>query len=84
METDIYSDLAPATAIDASAHVEVMAKVRIQFRTVDGVLLRGDYFPVHVEMAPIVIMAPGVSCSHTTVKQALKDVVYALEGELSR
>jgi hypothetical protein len=59
--SDIYCDWAPAPLTKPADREALMAKVRVQFRTVDGVLLRGDYFPVHVEMAPVVIMTPGVS-----------------------
>jgi hypothetical protein len=59
--SDIYCDWAPAPLTNPADREALMAKVRVQFRTVDGVLLRGDYFPVHVEMAPVVIMTPGVS-----------------------
>jgi hypothetical protein len=37
-----------------------MARLRVEFRTFDGVLLRGDYFPVDYENAPMVIMTQGV------------------------
>jgi hypothetical protein len=38
-----------------------MSKIRVEFRTYDGALLRGDYFPADVEHAPIIILTQGVS-----------------------
>ncbi|KAJ9609342.1 hypothetical protein H2200_005669 [Cladophialophora chaetospira] len=38
-----------------------MAKTRVEFRTYDGIILRGDYFPAGVENAPVVIMTQGLT-----------------------
>lgn len=38
-----------------------MAKLRVEFRTYDGVLLRGDYFPAATENSPMVILTQGLS-----------------------
>jgi hypothetical protein len=33
---------------------------RVEFKTVDGVILRGDYYAVDSKKAPIVVMTQGV------------------------
>ena len=38
-----------------------MSKIRVEFRTYDGVLLRGNYFPALAENSPLVILTQGVS-----------------------
>ena len=35
---------------------------RVKFMTHDGVTLRGDFFPVKKEKAPMIIMTQGVGC----------------------
>jgi hypothetical protein len=37
-----------------------MHSKRVEFRTADGILLRGDYYPVEINNAPIIIMTQGV------------------------
>src|ERR1700760_3529065 len=37
-----------------------MNSKRVEFRTADGVMLRGDYYPVEIQNAPVIIMTQGV------------------------
>jgi hypothetical protein len=34
---------------------------RVSFKTIDGTTLKGDYFPLEKDNAPIIIMTQGVS-----------------------
>jgi hypothetical protein len=39
----------------------MVAPNRTEFRTVDGTILRGDFYPAEQKGAPLVVMTQGVS-----------------------